>query len=278
MEPRILLDGLHFPECPRWRDGRLWFSDMHGHCVMNVDLAGRSEVVAQLSTQPAGLGWMPDGRLLAVSMRDRRLLRLNGARWEIVADLAGLASFQCNDLVVDGQGRAYLGTFGFDLDGGEPFAPGEIILVEPDGAARVLAKARFPNGMVITPDGRTLIAAESMGPALRAYDVAQDGTLLNGRSWAELSDAVPDGICLDAEGAVWIANVIGREVVRVAAGGTITQRVAVSNHTFACMLGGADRRTMFVLTADNSNPEYCRAQATGRIEMFAVEIPGAGLP
>jgi len=278
MVPRILIDGLHFPECPRWRDGRLWFSDMHGHRVMRVDLAGHAEVVAQLPTQPAGLGWTPDGRLLTVSMVDRRLLRLDGTQWTLVADLAGLASFHCNDLVVDHRGRAYVGTFGFDLDAGAAFAPGEIILVEPDGAARIVTTARFPNGMVITADTRTLIAAESMGPALRAYDLETDGSLSNGRPWAELSDAVPDGICLDAEGAVWLANVIGTEVVRVVAGGRITHRVAVSNHAFACMLGGPDRRTMFVLTADNSNPEYCRAHATGRIETFTVDVPGAGLP
>ncbi len=277
--PRILARDLHFPECPRWRDDRLWFSDMHGHCVMAVDAAGRTEVRARLPTQPAGLGWTPDGRLLAVSMVDRKLLRLGGERWETVADLAGLASFHCNDMVVDTAGRAYVGTFGFDLDGGEPFRTGEIVLVEPEGTARVVANdARFPNGMVITPDGGTLIAAESMGPALRAYDVTADGSLVRPRPWAELSDVVPDGICLDAEGAVWVASPVGNEVVRVVSGGRILDRVSVTNHAFACMLGGPARRTMFVLTADNSNPEYCRASATGKIEVFEVEVPGAGLP
>jgi len=275
---RVLIDGLHFPEGPRWHDGRLWFSDMHGHRVMAVDPAGNTEVIAELATQPSGLGWTPDGRLLTVSMVDRRLLRLDGGRWEAVADLAHLASFHCNDMVVDERGRAYVGTFGFDLDGGAEFAPGQIILVEPTGAARLAANdARFPNGMVLPPGGRTLIVAESFGPALRAYDVAADGSLSNGRTWADLS-VVPDGICLDAEGAVWLANPLGPEVVRVVAGGTITHRVAVSKHAFACMLGGPDRRTLFVLTADNSNPEYCRAHASGRIETVAVEVPGAGRP
>ncbi|HLK12533.1 MAG TPA: SMP-30/gluconolactonase/LRE family protein [Candidatus Binatia bacterium] len=275
----LLLEGLHFPECPRWHDGRLWFSDMHGHQVMAVDPRGRAEAVARLPTQPAGLGWTPDGRLLAVSMVDRRLLRLDGARWEEVADLAALASFRCNELLVDGRGRAYVGTFGFDLDGGAPYAPGEVILVEPGGAARVVAAGlRFPNGMVLSPGGGTLIVAESMGPALQAFDVAPDGSLGNARLWAPLTDVVPDGTCLDAEGAVWVASPVGSEVVRVTAGGGITQRVAVSNRAFACMLGGADRRTMFVLTADNSNPTYCRAHASGRIETFAVDVPGAGLP
>ncbi len=279
MTPRILVDGLHFPECPRWHNDRLWFSDMHGQRVMTVDDAGGREVVAQLATQPAGLGWTPDGRLLAVSMIDRRLLCLEGGQWTQVADLSELASFHCNDMVVDARGRAYVSTFGFDLDGGEPFAPGQIILVEPDGGARVVANdARFPNGMVLVPDGGTLIAAESLGPALRAYDVAPDGSLRNPCTWAELTDVVPDGICLDATGAVWIASPVGSEVVRVSAGGKITNRVAVSNHAFACMLGGSDRRTMFVLTADNSNPEYCRSHASGRIEVFSIEAGGAGLP
>jgi sugar lactone lactonase YvrE len=278
MASRILLDGLHFPEGPRWHDGRLWFSDMHGHRVMAVDPAGRADVVAELPTQPSGLGWTPDGQLLTVSMVDRRLLRRAATHWQEVADLSRLASFHCNDMVVDERGRAYIGTFGFDLDAGAPFAPGEIILVEPDGTARVAApELRFPNGMVLPPGGRTLIVAESFGPALRAFDVAGDGSLSNGRLWADLS-VVPDGICLDAEGAIWLANPLGPEVVRVLEGGTITHRVAVSNPAFACMLGGADRRTLFVCTADNSNAEYCRAHASGKIETCVVDVPGDGRP
>ena len=279
MSSRILLEGLHFAEGPRWHDGRLWFSDMHGQRVMAVDLAGRTETIAVLPTQPSGLGWTPDGRLLAVSMVDCRLVRLDAAGWTTVADLSALASFHCNDMVVDRRGRAYVGTFGFDLDGGAPVKTGEVILVDADGRARIVADGlRFPNGMVLTPDGGTLIVAESMGPALRAYDVAADGSLTRGRPWAELSDAVPDGICLDAEGAVWLASPITSELVRVREGGAIAARVPVSNHAFACMLGGPDRRTMFALTADGSYPEYCRAQTSGRIETFPVEVPGAGLP
>lgn len=279
MRAQVLVDGLHFPECPRWREDRLWFSDMHGHRVMHVDAAGVATVVAELPTRPAGLGWTPDGRLLVVSMVDRRLLCLDGGRWRVVADLGALTPWYCNDMVVDAHGRAYVGTFGFDLDGGQPFAPGQIILIQPDGAARVVADdARMPNGMVLTPDGGRLIVGESFGPALRVYDVAADGTLHHGRTWAELTDVVPDGICLDASGAVWIASPIAPEVVRVTAGGTITERVPVSNHAFACMLGGPARRTMFVCTADNSVPEYCRAHATGKIEVFPVDVPGAGRP
>lgn len=275
----VLAAGLHFPECPRWRDGRLWFSDMHGHRVMTADESGRLDTVVTLETQPAGLGWAPDGALLVVSMLDRRLLRLDGGRWRTVADLSALASFRCNDMVVDATGRAYIGTFGFDLDGGQAYRPGEIVLVEPDGAARLAADGiRFPNGMVLAPGGRTLIVGESMGPALRAYDVAPDGSLSRGRTWAQLTDAVPDGICLDAEGAVWVASPIAHEVVRVREGGEVERRITVSNHAFACMLGGADRRTLFVLTADNSMPEHCRTHASGRIETVRVDVPGTGRP
>ena len=276
---RVLVSGLHFGECPRWHDGRLWLSDVHGHRVVTVDAAGHVAEVARLATRPAGLGWSPDGRLLAVSMVDRRLLRLGDGGWETVADLHPLASFHCNDMVVDARGRAYVGTFGFDVDGGAPYAPGEVILVDADGSARVVAPGlRFPNGMVITPDGATLVVAETMGPALRAFDVAPDGSLGNPRPWAELTDVVPDGICLDAEGAVWAASPTGSEVVRIAAGGRILERVAVSNHAFACMLGGPDRRTLYVLTAADSNAEYCRTHATGRLEAIPVEVPGAGRP
>jgi sugar lactone lactonase YvrE len=279
MRSRVLLDGLHFGECPRWHAGALWLSDMHGHRVLRVDLAGRAEVVGELSTRPAGLGWTPDGRLLVVSMTDRRLLQRDPAGWTEVADLSSLATWHCNDMVVDDAGRAYVGTFGFDLDGGAASAPGQIIVVDPDGRARLAAgDARFPNGMVLTPDGRVLIAAESLGLALRAYDVAPDGTLERGRTWAELPGVVPDGICLDAEGAVWVASPLTSEVLRVQAGGGVAERVVVSNHAFACMLGGDDRRTMFVLTADDSLPAYCRAHASGRVETFRVDVPGAGRP
>jgi sugar lactone lactonase YvrE len=279
MRPVILVEGLYFGECPRWHADRLWLSDMHGDRVLRIDRTGGVEVVAELPTRPAGLGWAADGSLLVVSMTDRRLLRLTDGAWDEVADLAALATWHCNDMVVDAEGRAYVGTFGFDLDGGAPYVPGQIIRVDPDGTARVVADdARFPNGMVITPDGGTLIAAESLGTALRAYEVAPGGTLHRGRTWAELPGIVPDGICLDGEGAVWVASPLTKEVIRVREGGAIVERVAVSNHAFACMLGEADRRTMFVLTAADSVPETCRAHTSGRVEVFRVDVPGAGWP
>ena len=276
---RVLLDGLVFPEGPRWHAGRLWFSDMHAHRVMTVDLAGRAETVVEVPGQPSGLGWLPDGRLLVVSMTDRRLLRLDPGGLTVAADLSTLASFHCNDMVVDARGRAYVGNFGFDLIARAPFAPAELVLVPPDGAARVVARdLAFPNGCVITPDGRTLIVGESGASRLTAFTIEPDGSLVDRRLWARLENVVPDGICLDDEGAIWVASPVGNDVVRVRAGGTVVDRVRVSTVPFACMLGGPDRRTLFVATAESHEPEVTQARRSGRIEVATVDVPGAGSP
>jgi sugar lactone lactonase YvrE len=275
----VLLDGLAFPEGPRWRDGKLWFSDMHGDRVMTVDLEGRTETVVEVPGWPSGLGWLPDGRLLVVSMTDRRLLRLDPGGLAQVADLSALASFHCNDMVVDAQGRAYVGNFGYDVHGGGAVTNGALVLVAPGGEARVVADdLRFPNGTVITPDGRTLVVGETLAQRLTAFDIEDDGSLGGRRVWAQLERALPDGICLDAEGGIWVANVGGAEVLRVLEGGEVTQRLPVSTQAFACMLGGPERRTLFVCTAEVSEPEKARANPTGRIEIAEVEVPGVGLP
>ena len=277
--PKVLLDGLIFPEAPRWHDGRLFFSDMLAARVMTVDMDGNSELVAEVPGQPSGLGWLPDGRMLVVSMTDRRLLRLDPDELSVVADLRQLASFHCNDMVVDGQGRAYIGNFGFDLIGQQSFSPAEIVLVTPDGQTRVVAKdMAFPNGTVITPDG-TLIIAETFAARLTAFDIEADSSLTKRREWARLEGAFPDGICLDAEGAIWFASPEGRSgVMRVCEGGKVTHHIKVSTKAYACMLGGPDGRTLFVLTAETISPGGARAKASGRIETVRVQIPGAGLP
>ncbi|MHC4459227.1 MAG: SMP-30/gluconolactonase/LRE family protein [Planctomycetota bacterium] len=277
--PKVLLDGLIFPEAPRWHDGRLFFSDMLAGRVMTVDMDGNSEVVVEVPGQPSGLGWLPDGRMLVVSMTDRRLLRLDPDELLVVADLRQLATFHCNDMVVDGQGRAYIGNFGFDLIAQQSFSPAEIVLVTPDGQARVVATdMAFPNGTVITPDG-TLIIAETFAARLTAFDIEADGSLTKRREWARLEGAFPDGICLDAEGAIWFASPEGRSgVMRVCEGGKVTHHIKVSTKAYACMLGGPDGRTLFVLTAETISPAGARAKASGRIETVRVEIPGAGLP
>jgi len=275
-----LADGLCFGEGPRWHDGALWLSDMHAHEVLRFTADGTRTRVVEVENRPSGLGWLPDGDLLIVSMTDRSVLRFDGSRLTLHADLSDLASFHCNDMVVDGRGRAYVGNFGFDLNAGAQPAPAELICVEPDGSARIVADdLMFPNGTVITPDGRTLIVAESFGARLTAFDLAPGGDLSNRRVWAELPrGAIPDGICLDAEGGIWSASPTTCECIRQVPGGEITHRVEVDQGAFACMLGGADGRTLYVLTADSSDPDECRDNRQGTVEASQAPYPGAGWP
>ena len=276
----MLLGGLGFAEGPRWHDGRLWFSDMGAARVVAVDLDGRAEVVLEVPTRPSGLGWLPDGRLLVVSMRDRRVLRLEPDGEVVVhADLADLASFDCNDMVVDGHGRAYVGNAGFDLSA-RPLEvrPAELVLVTPDGEARMVDdEVVFPNGSVVTPDGSTLVVAETFGQCLTAFTIAEDGSLTDRRTFALLRGTSPDGICLDAEGAVWVADANGSACLRVREGGEVVDRVDTGRGCFACMLGGADRRTLFLMTAEGFEGAAIRRR-TAAIEVVEVEVPGAGYP
>jgi sugar lactone lactonase YvrE len=268
-----------FPEGPRFHRGRLWFSDMHACQVMAVDLEGRSEVITEVPGMPSGLGWSPDGELLIVSMQDRRLLRLAGDTLVTVADLSSLASFHCNDMVVDPQGRAYIGNFGFDLNAKAKFAPAELILVTPDGAARVVAEEMlFPNGAVITPDGKTLVVAESFGARLTAFEIGPDGGLDKRRVWAQLEKATADGICLDADGACWVASPISNEFLRVREGGEVLERLACDQMAIACALGGPEGRTLFCLTAPSTDPEENQRLQSARIYREEVTAPHAGWP
>lgn len=272
IKSRTLITGLEFPEGLRWHEQRLWFSDMNASKVMAVDLAGKLETIQQMPGPCSGLGWLPDGRLLVVSMLDRCLMRLDFDGLSLVADLSGLATYHCNDMVVDRQGRAYIGNFGFDLNRGESPSPAEIVMVSPDGEARIVAdNLLFPNGTVITPDEKTLIVAETYGACLTAFDIEPDGSLSGRRNWASLDGAVPDGICIDEAGGIWAASPISQEVLRVLEGGEITHRGKFPNGVYACMLGGDERRTLFVAT---SGP----APESGSVEMFDVETPGTGFP
>jgi sugar lactone lactonase YvrE len=280
LEPFV--KGLAFPESPRWHEGRLWFSDFYARRVGSVAEDGRVESVCEVPGQPSGLGWLPDGRLLVVSMNDRRLLRLDAGVLAEVADLSTFAAGPCNDMLVDAQGRAYVGNFGFDLHARAPFATTDLVMVTPQGTVQVAARdMHFPNGTVLTPDGRTLIVAESYGQRLTAFDVGADGSLAARRVWAQLDGrgVGPDGICLDAEGAIWLASPVSREVLRVREGGAITDRFATDGQAVACMLGGADRRTLFVLTGRvMTTPEQSLAERSGAIWTLRVPVPGAGLP
>lgn len=275
----VLVEGLRFPEGPRWRGDRLFFSDQHAAAVRTVTPLGELATVVTVPQRPSGLGWDPAGNLLVVSMDDRRLLRWDGAGLTEVADLSDLAAWHCNDMVVDDAGRAYVGNFGFDLDGGAAPTPATLVRVDPDGSVHVAAEEmRFPNGSVITPDGRTLIVGESWAGCLTAFSIDADGGLHDRREWAALDGAVPDGICLDADGAIWSACPLTGRVLRVLEGGRVTDVVTVGRRgAYACMLGGEDRRTLFVCTADASNPAET-GDRRGAIEVCAVEVPGAGLP
>ncbi len=287
--PRLLASGLHFGEAPRWHDGELWFSDFFDYAVKTVDLAGRVRVRVSMADRPSGLGWLPDGRLLIVSMTARRLLRLDDHRLVQHADLSQIATFHCNDMVVDSVGRAYVGNFGFDLDTAEingtldkvvaAHSGATLARVDPDGSVHAAADGlMFPNGTVITPDGRTMIVAESFGRRLTAYDVAGDGSLSNRRVWADLGRRTPDGICLDADGAIWVANPITPECFRVAEGGEILDVIETDNRCFACMLGGAERRTLFMLTSQFSLAVEAAVRRTGNVLIADVGTQGAGLP
>jgi sugar lactone lactonase YvrE len=276
----ILLDGLAFPEGPRWHDDRLFFSDQHDRRVLAMDAAGNAETVVEVPQQPSGLGWLPDGRMLVVSMLDRRVLRFEDGQLIEHADLSSLAAGECNDMVVDTHGRAYVGNFGFDLYSGEEAQETCMIAVEPDGSARVVADGlAFPNGTVITDGGFTLIVGESYAGRLTAFTVTGDGALVARRLFAQLRGAVPDGICLDAEGAIWVACPLTGRCLRIHEGGEVLDEIKVSNDfAYACMLGGDDRQTLYMCTAASSDPKETIRLRSGRIESLRVDIPGAGLP
>ncbi len=278
-----LVEGLVYPECPRWHDGLLWFSDQHAGIVATVDPAGRLEEALAVPGRPAGLGWLPDGTLLVVSMDGRALLAREGAGLRQVADLSPLHPGPSNDMVVAANGDAYIGNIGFDYYGGEPARTTVVALVRSTGGGAVVAAEGLlvPNGMVITPDARHLVAAESFAHRLTWFDIAADGTLSGRRVFAELGERIPDGVCLDADGGVWFASVTDHSVLRVVDGGEITHRVSTGERqAYACMLGGPDRRTLFLCTAKADEPGAALAACSGAIEMLdtPAPAPGAGLP
>jgi sugar lactone lactonase YvrE len=282
---QTLMTGLVFGESPRWgRDGHLWVADWGTHEIVAIDLDGKSEVMVRLrfpSFQPICIDWLPDGRLLIVSARDRLLLRREpDGSLVTYADLTGISDRPFNDIVVDGHGNAYVNGAGFDLMAREKFAPGIVALVTPDGSARQVADGiAFPNGLAVTPDNSTLIVAESYAKKLTAFDIAADGSLSNRRVWADLGDGVPDGICLDADGAVWYADVPNKRCVRVREGGEVLQRVDLNLGCFACMLGGVDRRTLFMVVREWRGLESTADRArTGQILTLRAPAPHAGWP
>ena len=281
----VLIEGLTFTEGPRWHDGRLYFSDFFTRRVLAVDTKGNMETIVETPQQPSGLGWLPDGSMLIVSMNDQKLLSFSNGELSEVADLSQLATHFCNDMVVDKKGNAYVGNFGFDLHGGEPIKPTNLILVRPgEEPCEVAENVFFPNGAVITPDDKTFIVGETFASCLTAFDINEDGTLANRRVWADLRSIeegytpVPDGICLDAEGAIWVASPSTNDVIRVQEGGALLDKVEVDRGAFACMLGGENGNTLFISTANDSTEETCLKERSARIEVIDVDVPRAGLP
>lgn len=293
----VLSEGGHFFEAPRWHDGSWWVSDFYAHAVQTVDPDGGRRTVVEIDGRPSGLGWLPDGDLLVVSMTDQRVLRRgpDGGLTEH-ADISAHCVDKANDMVVDGAGRAWVGNFGFDLMAGADPTGTTLVRVDPDGAVHVAAEdLLFPNGSVVTEDGRTLIVGETIGCRYTAFTIGDDGTLTDRRIWAQLSptpemttfgevlaaaEVAPDGCTLDADGAIWFADALGARVVRVAEGGEVLDEIHVPDGVgaFACQLGGDDGRTLLVCAAPDFH-EAARQAATEAVLLTAtVEVPHAGLP
>jgi sugar lactone lactonase YvrE len=289
---RTVVSGFAFLEAPRWHDERIWFSDFYTFRVYSAREDGSDlQVEASVPQQPAGLGWLPDGRLLVVSMRDRRVLRREADGTLVThADLGEHATGHANDMSVDAQGRAYVGNFGFDLMSGAPLAPAALHRVDPDGTVtEVAADLWFPNGSAITADN-VLLVNETFGNRVTAFDLTGDGRLANRRVWAEFAPlpadrsmdkvleqvkVAPDGACLDAEGAFWIADAVGGRLLRVTEGGTVTDEIRPGTNVYACALGGADGKTLFACVAPDFAEEARTAAREGELLAFPVAVPAA---
>ncbi len=276
---RTLIEGIGLGESPRWHEGRLWFSDWVAQRVIALGEDGDSEVMASVDAFPFSIDWLPDGPMLITAGRE--LLRM-GEDGSLVThrDLGDLSDYGWNEIVVDDSGSAYVNGAGFDLMGGGEFAPGLVALLRTDGSAEKVAEdVAFPNGMAVTPDGATLIVADSYAKELIGFDIAADGALANRRTWADLGDGVPDGICIDAEGAVWYADVPNKRCVRVREGGEVLQTIEVDRGCFACMLGGVDRDTLFIMAQEWNGPDAIgKGPRTGRVLAVEAPAPHAGRP
>lgn len=276
----VLAEGFIFLEGPRWHDGRLWMSDILAQTVYTLTLDGQAEEVFRLPSRPSGLGFLPDGTPLVVSMKERRLFRYAGGSLAVHAELGELVRADTNDMAVDSQGRAYIGNLGFDMMHRAPYEPGELVLVTPDGRARVVADdLGCPNGICLTPDERTLVVAETLGNCLTAFDVAPDGSLSARRRFADLGPAAPDGICMDQEGAVWVGALSRQAFLRVREGGQVTHRVECPGSlAIAPQLGGEDGCTFFGLTTIGGFVDEGEPLSESRVEIARVSVPGAGSP
>ena len=287
-KPEHFADGLHFPECPRWHDGALWVSDMWAHTVLRFEPDGSRHAVHAFGEdeEPGGLGWLPDGRLVVVGMEGRRLYRLDEGTATLYADLSGLAPWSLNDMVVTGDGNAYVSQIGFDIHGGStPLAPTTLLRVTPGGEPLVAAEEMVvPNGIALSGDGGTMVVAETFAARLSRFRVEADGSLTERQVFAEIAPvagrrrAGPDGICLDEAGGAWVAEWIGRRVLRVEAGGAVTDEISFDVHPLAVALGGPDRRQLFICLCAQIGKRDRKPEPLGAIAVLPVDIPGAGEP
>ena len=306
-ELKKLTGGLYFGEGPRWHENKLWFSDFYSHKVMTLDENNSLETVCEVPSQPSGLGWLPNGDLLIVSMLDRKILKFSEGSISVHADLSEYVEHKCNDMVVSRDGTAYVGNFGMG-DAGESMNTTHLMIVKSDGTVlKGPDNLLFPNGTVITEDGKKLIVAETLGAKLTSFDIEDNGELINRKLWARTSPLfslliikflsllgfdlskvdfskysknlhVPDGICLDEKNGIWIASPTSKAVVRIEKGGNITDIISTPKGAFACMLGGKDRKTLYVIISNSSDPEEAQASPEGEIHSIEVEIPGVGKP
>lgn len=269
-----------FLEGPRWHNGLLWVSDVNDKKVYTISPSGERKIMAEVSNRPSGIGFLPDGTPLVVSMRDNTLRRIEGDELPVHGDVSALVKGEINDMVVDQKGNAYVGSMGYDLFRGEKFAPGTIVLVKPDGSVREVADGlHFPNGPVVSPDGKMLVVAESWGKRLSAFTITDDGSLSNRRVFADLGDYTPDGITLDEEGAIWLAAFANDAFVRVKDGGEVTDVIEVpGRRAVACTLGGEDMKTLYCLTFDGQMSDIGKGKRASRIETVRVDVAGCGSP
>jgi len=275
---QTLLTCRAFVESPRWHEGRLWFSDWLTRDIIAVDLRGRNEAMFRVRSFPFSIDWLPDGSLLATSGTQVLRGQPDGSLTSR-AELSNLSKKGLNEIVVDGRGNVYVNAVGFDLLAGENFAPGIIALLTPDGTAKVADGIAFPNGMAVTPDNSTLIVAESYGKKLTAFDIKQDGSLSKRREWANLGSGVPDGICIDSDNAVWYGDVPNKRCVRVREGGEVLQVIDLDRGCFACILGGADRKTLFMMAAEwRGLSKMSDGPRTGQVLTVEAPAPGTGWP
>jgi sugar lactone lactonase YvrE len=275
--------GLKFTESPRWYDDKLWFIDIHDKRIKTVDLNGTVATVVDLPFIPNAFGISPDGTIVVGDAFDRKIYRVEGSSLKLLADISELTVFCLSDGIVDAHGRLYVGDIGYNFvdPSAQPAATCVIVMVDSDGKASIVAENLcFPNGIVITPDGRTLIIGETIGHCLTAFDIADNGALTNRRIWAQLPETIgPDGICLDAEGGIWCANPAGQDsVVRVCEGGTITDRIQVDTHAYAVMLGGPERKQLFICTSGSHDPSEIHRSPSASFQILDVDVPGVGTP